>query len=89
MLLKREIGPESWAVEAVVGAVFKRRGGASLGMGRGFKSAANRLEFHFERKLQNRPCSSRDRPRSSVDRAPDSSKMLLNSCGIDSTTHGV
>ena len=59
-----------------MGAVFKRRGGASLGMGRGFKSAANRLEFRFERKLQNRPRSSRDRPRSSVDRAPDSSKLL-------------
>ena len=66
MLLKREIGPESWAVEAVVGPVFRHRGGASLGMGRGFKSAANRLEFCFERKLQNRPRSSRDRPRSTT-----------------------
>ena len=66
MLLKREIGPESGAVEAVVGAVFKHRGGASLGMGRGFKSAANRLEFRFERKLQNRPRSSRDPPRSTT-----------------------
>ena len=43
--LKREIGPKSWAVEAVVGAVFKLHGGDSMGMGRGFKSAMNRLDF--------------------------------------------
>ena len=30
-----------------------------------------------------------DRPRSSVDRAPDSSKVLLDNRGIDSTTNGV
>ena len=28
-----------------MGAVFKRRGGDSLGMGRGFKSTTNRLDF--------------------------------------------
>ena len=75
----------SWAINAFVGAVFKRRGGASLGMGRGFKSAANRLEFRFKKKLQNRPRFSRDRPRSSVDCAPGSSKLLLNNRGINST----
>ena len=78
MLLKREIGPESWAVEAVVGAVFKRRGDASLGMGRGFKSAANRLEFRFERKLQNRPRSSRDRPRSTTIERRSCSRFFEN-----------
>ena len=31
MLLKREIGPESWAVEVVVGAVWHGRGSGSLG----------------------------------------------------------
>ena len=63
---KEDIGPKLWMMEAIVEAVFKRRGGASLGMGRGFKSAANRLEFRFKRKLQNRPRSSRDRPRSTT-----------------------
>ena len=66
MVFKEEIGPKLWMMEAIVEAVFKRRGGASLGMGRGFKSAANRLEFRFKRKLQNRPRSSRDRPRSTT-----------------------
>ena len=32
-----------------MGAVFKRRGGASLGMGRGFNSAGNELQFCFEK----------------------------------------
>ena len=31
MLLKREIGPKSWAVEAVVGAVLHGRESDSLG----------------------------------------------------------
>ena len=30
--LKREIGPNSWVIEAVVGAVFRGRGGDSLGL---------------------------------------------------------
>ena len=30
-VLKREIGPESWAIEAVVGAVLQGRGSDSLG----------------------------------------------------------
>ena len=52
-------------------------------MGRGFKSAANRFEFRFERKLQNRPRSSRDRPRSTRidhDRASIVLQILRNCC---------
>ena len=48
MLLKREIGLESWVMEAIVEAVFKCRGGASLGMGRGFNSAAILTKFSGE-----------------------------------------
>ena len=43
------------------------------------------LNFASKKKLQNRPRFSRDRPRSSVDRAPGSSKLLLNDRGINST----
>ena len=46
-VFKEEIGPNSWAVVAILEAVFKRRGGDSLGMGRDFKSATNRLDFSF------------------------------------------
>ena len=83
MVFKEEIGPKFWMMEAIVRAVFKRRGGASLGMGRAFKSAANRLEFRFERKLQNRPRSSRDRPRSTTidhDRASIVLQILRKCC---------
>ena len=45
--LKEKLARRSWPIEAFVGAVFKRRGGNSLGMGRGFKSATNRLDFSF------------------------------------------
>ena len=34
-----------------MGAVFKRRGGDSLGIGRGFKSAGKELEFRFEKAM--------------------------------------
>ena len=36
MLLKRKIGPESWAIEAVMGAILQGRGHDSLGRRRGF-----------------------------------------------------
>ena len=45
MLLKKKLARRSWPIEAFVAAVFKRHGGDSLGMGRGFRSATNRLDF--------------------------------------------
>ena len=39
MLLKREIGPKSWPLEAVMGVVWRRRGSGSLGWGCRFNSA--------------------------------------------------
>ena len=45
MLLKREIGPESWAVEAVVGAVLHGRESASLGQ---TQSSHVGRKFRFE-----------------------------------------
>ena len=36
---KGEIGPNSWAIEAVVGADYWHRGSGSLGQCRGFNSA--------------------------------------------------
>ena len=42
MLLKREIGPNSWVIRAVVGADLKRRGSGSLGMSCGFNSTMPR-----------------------------------------------
>ena len=36
--LKREIGPKSWAIEAVVGVVLLGRGGDSLGRCRGSRN---------------------------------------------------
>ena len=76
MLLKRELGPKSWPLEAVVGVVSRRRGGASWGMGRGFNSAENELQFCVEKGLifgTIGPRSGRDRaaigPRSGRDRA--------------------
>ena len=47
MLLKREIGPNSWVIEAVVEADSWLRGSDSLGMDRGFNSTTNQLEFGF------------------------------------------
>ena len=43
--LKKKLARRSWPIEAFVGAVFKLHGGDSLGDGRGFKSATNRLDF--------------------------------------------
>ena len=47
-VFKGEIGPESWAVEAVVVAIFKRRGGSSLSMSRGFNLTAILTKFSGE-----------------------------------------
>ena len=49
MVLKRELARRSWAIDAFVGAVFKRRGGDSLGMGRGFNSAPILTGFHCQK----------------------------------------
>ena len=53
----------------------------------GFKSGLNRLEFCFKKsfKIGHDLCAiDHDRPRSSVDRAPDSPELLLDDRGIDS-----
>ena len=79
MLLKRELGPKSWAVEAVVGAVLHGRESASLGrtrsshVGRKFRFvfAPNSRLFGHDRATIG-PRSRRDRaaiePRSGHDR---------------------
>ena len=69
MVLKRELARRSWAIDAFVGAVFKRRGGDSLGMGRGFNSATNRLVFSFNFASYLPRFSSRFSPRSGRDLA--------------------
>ena len=46
-VFKGELARRSWPIEAIVGAEFMRRGSDSLGMGRGFNSATNQLEFDF------------------------------------------
>ena len=45
MLLRGKLVRGSWAIDAFVGAVFKGRGGDSLGMGRGFNSATILTKF--------------------------------------------
>ena len=70
MLLKREIGPESWAIEAVVGAVLHGRESASLGRTRSshigrkfrFEFAPNSHHFGHDRATM--------APRSGHDRGP-------------------
>ena len=52
LVLKRELARRSWAIDAFVGAVFKHRGSGSLGISCGFNSAANRLEFGFEKSFK-------------------------------------
>ena len=69
MLLKKEIGLESWAMDAFVGAVLKRRGGASLGMDRGFNSAGNELQFFLRKRHDFRHDRAAIGPRSGHDRA--------------------
>ena len=52
MLLKREIGSKSWAMEAIVEAVCKGRGSGSLGRRHSswihHELATNLLQFSFE-----------------------------------------
>ena len=88
MVLKRELARRSWAIDAFVGAVFKHRGSGSLGMSCGFNSAANRLEFRFEKsfKIGHDLCAiDHDRPRSSVDHVPDAPEMTIEGRGVDPT----
>ena len=66
--LKREFGPKSWAVEAVVGAIFKRRGGSSLSMSHGFNFAALLTKFSGEFGSFLHDFSATSGPRSSHDR---------------------
>ena len=66
--LKREIGPESWAVEAVVVAIFKRRGGSSLSMSRGFNLASILTKFSGEFGSSSHDLGTMIIPRSSHDR---------------------
>ena len=92
MVLKRKLARRSWPIEAFVGAVFKRRGGDSLGMGRGFKSAGKELEFRFEKATNFGtigPRSRRDRAtiivliarRSASDRLEAIPPLKLPDCG--------
>ena len=69
MVLKRKLGPKMWAIEAVVGVVWRRRGNESLG-------AASWLQFHeksarigLQISLQEGHDFRHDRPRSRRDRA--------------------
>ena len=85
----------SWAIDAFVGAVFKRRGGASLGMGRGFNSAENELQFCFEKGMifgTIGPRSGHDRPtiapRSGHNLSPGRSSVIVLSSGSDSAAEG-
>ena len=68
LVLKRELARRSWAIDAFVGAVFKRRGGDSLGMGHDFNSATNRLVFSFNFTSYLPRFSPRFSPRSRHDR---------------------
>ena len=47
LVLKRKLGSESWAMDAIVEAIWWRRGGNSVGIDRGFNSATNQCEFGF------------------------------------------
>ena len=86
MLLKREIGPKSWAIEAVVGAVLQGRGSDSLGR---IRNSHIGREFRFEF-APNSHHFSHDRatiaPRSGHDRGPGSPSIAVRSTGSDSTT---
>ena len=81
MVLKRELARRAWAIDAFVGAVFKRRGGDSLGMGRGFNSAPIFDRISRSKSFQFLPRSHHDRatiaPRSGHDRA---SIVILELC---------
>ena len=72
MLLKRELGPKSWPLEAVVGVVWRRHGSVSLGRGCRFNSATRLTSIS----LQHEPRSWHDRatikPWLSIDHGPGS-----------------
>ena len=74
MLLKREIGPNSWVIGAVVEAICRGRGSGSLGrdcsFGIGRKLATILLHSSHDYR-RNRPRSTTIEPRSGVDHAPD------------------
>ena len=89
MLLKRELGPKSWPLEAVVGVVWRRRGNESL-------DAASWLQFReksawiwLQISLQEGHDFRHKRPRSRRDRASIVLQMLqemtIESRGIDPT----
>ena len=63
-----------------MGAVFKRRGGDSLGMGLGFKSAGKELEFRFEKATNFGTIG----PRSRHNRRLGRSSVVVRSSGGDS-----
>ena len=66
MLLKREIGPESWAVEAVVGAVLHGRESASVGRRRSFGIGHEWASISATISAFLGHASRRDRPRSTT-----------------------
>ena len=77
MLLKRELGPKSWAVEAVVGAVLHGRESASLGRTRS-SHVGRKFRFVF---APNSRLFGHDRatiaPRSGHDRGPGRPSIAL------------
>ena len=86
MVLKRKLGPKTWAMEAIMEAVCKGRGSGSLGRCRSSRICHDFL-LHFSHDYRRR------RSRSDHDRASIVLQILdkkpINSCGIDSTTNGV
>ena len=79
----------SWAIDAFVGAVFKRRGGDSLGMGRGFNSAPILTGFHGQK--ASNFCLDRTTigPRSCVNRDPRALSIIVGLGRVDSAAEGV
>ena len=82
MFLNEKLARQSWPIEAFMGAVFKRRGGDSLGMGHGFKSATNWLDFSFNFASRLPRFSPRFSSRSGHDRASIVVLVLLQSPSI-------
>ena len=69
MLLKREIGPESWAIEAIVEALCKGHGSGSLGRDRSFGIGYELATIFLQSSLKGGQDFRHDRPRSGHDRA--------------------
>ena len=69
MLIKREIGPESWAIEAIVEALCKGCGSGSLGRGRSFGIGYELAAIFLQSRLKGGHDFRHDRPRSRHDRA--------------------